>query len=546
MRGRKKPFIALFSLVVLIVIGVFTWTSFCPQPTAQQYGAGSEYSEPGQPEIVTSEPVEPVNETPEFILESEDENIEVSGTLHDYRSENGEYRQIHIENWGNEHIFVRIRLDEYMEIGSGAGLHSVDIDENSGESIANPQNLAKPLVDGASIDDPSIWEPHAGVNLIAHMCRAGFHDYWQWELGGQKYYFPAPEEYRANTGFVDTSSPSDLSSDSVNEAGVQARQTRLAQVWTMAQWITDGSPIGDFWVIDQDGWAYWASPLNPGESTGLLLNKITQITQPGEDYFYKINITAQMATKGSSNYKRFGSEVNGGWTSNGQALVEDIVSHTSSDIGIVVHRILFLTANNIPVVTYTATPSMGEIITEVSYSITTENIYLLDGPQEEFLYLAGDVMTAIGTLGTGTLGTGDVLFLPAFNSTIVFTVKDSAGNTANYTVYHKEIHGTRPGLNMAFVEPLPSSPTVSFVNNRVMAWPNSGISREQIEYVADSIGGRVIGRVLQRTYIIEVGRHTEEELREICVELMDTGLFSLVSLNIFDIGRGGYSHANDP
>ena len=48
----------------------------------------------------------------------------------------------------------------------------------------------------------------------------------------------------------------------------------------MAHWKSDGSPIGDFWVIDQDGWVYWAAPLNPGESTGLLLNKVSQTTQP--------------------------------------------------------------------------------------------------------------------------------------------------------------------------------------------------------------------------------------------------------------------------
>ena len=550
MREKKKLSIAIFSLVVLIIVGVFVWTNFSSQATNQWFGVGSESGNPAELGNATQESIEPETEDPEPIeSETEDteqtelvteiselgiselevETIEVSGTLHEYRSENGEYRQIHIENWGSEPIFVRIRLDEYMEVGPGAGLRSVATDENTEESIPNPQNLAKPLIDGASIDDPGTWKPHAGVNLAAHRCKADFHDYWQWEMGGQKYYFPAPDEYRSNKNFVDSSSPPDLSADSVNEAGIQARQTRLAQVWTMAHWITDGSPIGDFWVIDQDGWAYWAAPLNPGESTGLLLNKVIQTSQPIEDYFYEINVIAQMASIDSGNYMRFGNEVNGGWTSNGRALLEDIVNHTSSDIGIVVHRTLFLTAANTPVVTYTATPSKGEIITEVSYSIT-EGVYSLEGPQEEFLYLAGvHGTTAIGTLGTGSLGMGRILFFRGFNNTFVFTARDSAGNTANYTFHHRRSDDWL-APTAEFVEPMRPGSGMFFVNNRVVASAYSGVEREQLDSVAESIGGRIIGR-RQRRFFIEVGSHTEEELRNICLELMNSGLFYHVILD---------------
>ena len=233
---KKKLGIMILSIIVLIVTGTFAWTNFRSRATSQRFGTGA--------------------------------------TLHDYRSENGEYRQIHIENWGSEPLFVRIRLDEYMEIGSGAGLRSVDTDENTGESIPNPQNLAKPLIDGASIDDPSTWEPHDPTAFDPSRCLAGFHDFWEWEMGGQRYYFPAPVEYRTNKSFVDTNSPPDLTIDSVDESGIRARQTRLAQIRTMAYWKSDGSPIGDFWVIDQDGWVgFYNTPvswydfvLGPGES----------------------------------------------------------------------------------------------------------------------------------------------------------------------------------------------------------------------------------------------------------------------------------------
>ena len=101
----------------------------------------------------------------------------------------------------------------------------------------------------------------------------------------------------------------------------------------MAQWLDEGSTIGDYWVIDSDGWAYWAAPLQPGDATGLLLNRVTQITSPQYDYFYGINVVAQMATKDLhevDNFERFGDEANGGWTANGQMLMELITSDEAS------------------------------------------------------------------------------------------------------------------------------------------------------------------------------------------------------------------------
>ena len=482
MRERKKLCIAIFSLVALIIIGVFAWTNFSSQTSNQQYdaGSGSEYTEPGEPEIVSSEPVDSVNETLEpKVLESEEENIEVSGTLHDYRSEDGEYRQIHIENWGNEPILVRVKLDEYMEIGPGAGLRSIATDENTGKSIPNSQNFAKSLVDGANIDDTSTWKTHSGARIAAFINGAEFYDFWEWEMGGQKFYFPAPEEYRTNKNFVDTSSPPDLTADSVNAAGVQARQTRLAQVRTMVCWFHDGSPIGDFWVIDQDGWAYWAAPLKPGDSTGLLLNRVTQTTQLVEENFYEINVVVQMATiyLDELNVIRFDDEDNGGWTDSGQALIERIVNQfASSDISFVVHTdFLHALADNLIDVTYTATPSKGAMITEVSYSINEHDV--------EILYLAG----VDGSMAKGTLGAGRIL-LASRDNRIVFTAKDSAGNTADFIIlwfYDSDSDRSRASTDAnIFVH---TTSTFDNLYVRYIATPSRGAMITEVSY---SINGK--------------------------------------------------------
>ena len=192
--------------------------------------------------------------------------------------------------------------------------------------------------------------------------------------------------------------------------------------------------------------------------------------------------------------------------------------------------------DNIVDITYTATPGAGAFITEVSY--------LINGHAEEFLYLAD----FDGITPRGTLGEGRVLLVPGENS-IVFTAMDSDGNTANYIIQHRPYYdfGTMPELDMAFVEPLPSDPTLSFVNNRVTAVANSGVTVEEVNSASESIGGRIVGQVnLLRWHIIEVDSQTEEGLRNICDELMNTGLFSNVHLNILDDSGIDTFPTNDP
>jgi hypothetical protein len=250
----------------------------------------------------------------------------VGGTLHDDHEDSGANKDVYIENWGNEDIFARVRLSEYMELGSGAGLKSVS---EIGEAVHNPDNLAVSLIDGADIDKPETW--------LIHVTEADFQEYWEWTMGGQKYYYPAPESGREDKGYVDQNSPEGLTANSVNSEGAQAKSTPLARVLTMAEWKAEGSPIGDYWVIDTDGWAYWAAPVKPGEATGLLLDSVTLKKTPEKDYYYGVNVEAQMATKDGTvdsdgvkdNYERFGDASQGGWTDDGQTLIGIV---TSTDI----------------------------------------------------------------------------------------------------------------------------------------------------------------------------------------------------------------------
>jgi len=84
-----------------------------------------------------------------------------------------------------------------------------------------------------------------------------------------------------------------------------AKKTANATVMTMADFLdptgNNGAP-GNYWVYDDDGWAYWANPIMPGEATGLLLNSIDMEKNPGEKCYYGINVVGQFATVGDWEY----------------------------------------------------------------------------------------------------------------------------------------------------------------------------------------------------------------------------------------------------
>ena len=303
LRRKAMAGITAVSLAALIATGTFAWTSLNSQRVNEWRGSGNSQNN-------------------------------IGGTLHNDHQDNDSSHSVYVENWGEENIFARVMLREYMETGTGAGLTSLGKDPVTGDFIPNPENLAESLVSGADIDHPATWRTYDPDRPVTD---GDIGSYWSWDMGGRKYYYPAPAGSRVNKDYIDSGSPSDLTADSVNAQGVSAKQTRLAEVMTMAQWKADGSQTGDYWVIDTDGWAYWAAPIAPGEATGLLLSKVTQLKTPVFDYYYGINVVADMATKDGSvndngqedNYYRFGDAQSGGWTADGQALMEKIVNNGS-------------------------------------------------------------------------------------------------------------------------------------------------------------------------------------------------------------------------
>lgn len=76
-----------------------------------------------------------------------------------------------------------------------------------------------------------------------------------------------------------------------------------AKLISMEEWSAlEGSDrIGNFWVYDTDGWAYWAQPIDPQTATGCLISGISINEKSGKkladtEYYYGLHVVAQCAT----------------------------------------------------------------------------------------------------------------------------------------------------------------------------------------------------------------------------------------------------------
>ena len=256
------------------------------------------------------------------------------GRLHD--DFNGQNKDVYVENFTDPDddgvaIYARVRLDEYMEVGTGAGLKTGSADYDAKQAAS--------LVAGADINDVKTWTTHVPAGTVGN-CTNDFHLYWNWDMGGQTVFMPTFDKnkdslaadingtydgtdaaddvhyddyvayadgdqktgnavYDADDNSVDEG---DAAVEGTNIATVEethtAKATQTATVITMAEWKAAGSQPGAYWVYDVDGWAYWAQAIQPGEATGLLLDGVNLKRDPGEDWYYAINVVAQFATSG--------------------------------------------------------------------------------------------------------------------------------------------------------------------------------------------------------------------------------------------------------
>lgn len=272
--------------------------------------------------------------------------VNPGGRLHD--DFDGSNKDVYVENFTDAvdgtPIFARVRLDEYMELGTGAGT-----DRNLVEGEALTVSGLTVVGQGSKINDKSTWttrKPGGG---------SAFEEYYTWDMeGGKTVYMPTfnknKDSLKADVngtydGKPDTDIPYDdyvaytvdqqITADAtydndnndVEDDGVRiesethtAAETINGTVITMEEWATrwaayqtalednpeadpaDYNVKGNFWVWDADGWAYWANPIEPGTATGLLLDGIELVNPPSDSFYYGINVVGQFVTADDIGY----------------------------------------------------------------------------------------------------------------------------------------------------------------------------------------------------------------------------------------------------
>lgn len=249
-------------------------------------------------------------------------------------------KNVYVENFttlasNGVQIFARIRLDEYMELGVNAGALN-----DAGDAPA-ANNEATSIVYGAELADKSTWITHIPGNEDDP-----FHVYWNWdttfENDGKVTYMPTfnknkdsleadingtfDAQFKDYVDYTKTTTKDDLAVYDKDDNNVDeivennytveyaeecghvtteqethtSKESVGSYVITMDEWLNlpADQQVGNFWVWDNDGWAYWANPIDPDTATGLFLDGISRTeTIINEDWYYGINVVAQFITK---------------------------------------------------------------------------------------------------------------------------------------------------------------------------------------------------------------------------------------------------------
>ena len=306
------------------------------------------------------------------------------GRLHD--DFNGENKDIYVENFTDPMdgtpIFARIRLYEYMELGEGAGdpaadrtgdkidvigktdadfddpttwaIHHLDEkqestahmafhdyvtwDQDGGSTVYMPtfnKNKDSLLIDqNGTLEGPDGLRPSdVGDGKDAYQ---NYKPYVAGQTATGNAIYDADDDPTDEVGDdllpdgagvkVDGSSSAVLGTDyTLTEETHTAQKTQDCTVITMAEWkaLPDNQKVGNYWVYDTDGWAYWAAPIMPGTATGLLLDGV-KMNQPDQEWYYAIDVVAQFSTAydWGTKDKNDGFFGNGGMQDDGESVLD--------------------------------------------------------------------------------------------------------------------------------------------------------------------------------------------------------------------------------
>ncbi|WP_081166577.1 DUF6273 domain-containing protein [Lactococcus garvieae] len=256
----------------------------------------------------------------------------VGGRMHDYYNRETENKDVFVENYDEEPIMVRVRLSEFLETRRTGETDWTQL--VAGTERGNIDSWTTWIPSATDINDRLNTDPSNAFDAYARLT-------FGWSRAGRDapWYMPTfnhdnmdqmtaaaghARDYIAGNGATDgvtdgTTHPGDGTDDYwsdgdsfdnsagtwpgatiTNDATQNLQQQRAPM--TIEQWaqLPPIQQIGDFWVVDhQTGWAYWASLLEPAETTSYLLDaaEMTEAikqTVVNGDYYYGIHVESDI------------------------------------------------------------------------------------------------------------------------------------------------------------------------------------------------------------------------------------------------------------
>lgn len=285
----KKKILASVIALSLLSVGTFAWQSFSQE--------------------ATNEVIEKVD-TP-------------GARTHDYFD--GTDKNVFVENYATgdyaPDVYARIRLSEYFEYGKGAG--NSDADTSNIKVVRGDIKIA----DTPLFSDVDTWDVYK-LGSVADASNESIRTFRDLELGGEIYYMPTFNQdntsqeaevkgnYRDEFGEVkevpyddyknyeendqDSGYVATAAETASTETNHTAKSTENAKIIAMSDWLdlNEEEQIGEYWVFDTTGWAYYAKPIVGATASGLLLDGITQVSNPKSEWYYAIDVKVQLATLG--------------------------------------------------------------------------------------------------------------------------------------------------------------------------------------------------------------------------------------------------------
>ena len=278
------------------------------------------------------------------------------GRMHDYYNRETENKDVFVENYDEGPIMVRIRLSEFLETRQGTDGPWTPL--VAGTERNNLDSWTTWMPSPTDIDDRLNTNPSNAFDTYARLTFG-----WSREGRFAPWYMPTfnhntadamtaaaghARDYIAGGGATDgvtdgATHPGDGTDDYWSEGDVytndatppwpgatlthEATQNLQQQraPMTIEQWdqLPPRQQIGDFWVVDhQTGWAYWASLLEPAETTSYLLDaaEMTEAikqTVVNGSYYYGIHVESDLILPENSDdfltdgHDRLGDLLNG-------------------------------------------------------------------------------------------------------------------------------------------------------------------------------------------------------------------------------------------